>query len=1078
MRRRALAVVLAAALAAVPAVFVLGPRPVAAMSGVSFRFSSQAPRGNNTWYVTFTADQPFPAGSSIRLEGPPCTTFSWSLWTVTIGNANPVQVMVRGMESDQCGQSHVPNVAYAILPSDTAIPKDATVTIAASGVTNPYEGEYPASDFSVGIGSYNPGLQSWTPSDSATAPGRVLFDTSVADVTFEVPARIPDVSATWTVRFTTATALSTAQGDTVTVSAPATFPTGASSYTVTDEDAQTTATVTGSVYAPPGSTRFSVPFDVPAGHRVTLTIARVTNPSEGDYPASDFAVATSQDGVPASPSQGLSFAPGQSAVSGVDFQFASDVAGDAATWTVSFIVTQGLAGGDRIRLAGPPGTAFSSSPGDYVVYTDPNGPQTTAQLVYSGGGTADVSIVVGSGFSATSGSRVYLEARRTTNPGVGRYAREAFLVATTKDAVPAYPLDGAAFGAPVTGVSLATNSHIASAYAIWTVTLHTGPAGALAGGSDTIALAGPSGTAFSGNPADYAIDGQAPTRAAPSQDGSQVVLTVPADIGAESDVTIVARNVRNPSAGEYQATGFSAWTSVEFVRAHPGLGLSIVADDGDPETVDDLRWSVSSTTPGAPSDWTLEFTVATWAETGVANIVLTGPAGTVFPQSKAAYSVNGRSDLVQYVFPLSGGDEGELPGIVLQMDTAPPFSATPAGVTLVVSGVGNPPAGTYGPELFGVRTTAHPTTVHPASGFTFGVPGGPAPGAGGAGAAGSVSAGAGGDEPTTVASPDGLLSITVPAGAAAPGSTVVVTVLGPGEAPPADADLILVGGRVYEVRVLGPDGQPLTRFDPPLVLSYPFDPAVLPPGAGPDDLAIFYWDRLRAIWVPLPSQVEDGRVTAEAPHLTPLALMAAPDLYRPTDLAGEGADVAAEVLRLARLGIVSGYPDGTFRPAELVSRAEAVRMLALALGLPAPAAGGLPFSDAVPAWAQDQVAAALAAGLVTGYPDGSFRAGGWVTREELAVLLERAREIAQAAGWTGGSAAGAPGGAGGAETVPSDIGEVAPWAVPAVTAALGDGLLALDAEGRFQPRAPVTRAELALALGRLLDRAGAPGLRP
>jgi hypothetical protein len=47
------------------------------------------------------------------------------------------------------------------------------------------------------------------------------------------------------------------------------------------------------------------------------------------------------------------------------------------------------------------------------------------------------------------------------------------------------------------------------------------------------------------------------------------------------------------------------------------------------------------------------------------------------------------------------------------------------------------------------------------------------------------------------------------------------------------------------------------------------------------------------------------------------------------------------------------------------------------------------FVDDLPAWAREQVLSAARYGLVTGYTDGSFRAGNTATRAESVTMLDR-----------------------------------------------------------------------------------------
>jgi hypothetical protein len=92
------------------------------------------------------------------------------------------------------------------------------------------------------------------------------------------------------------------------------------------------------------------------------------------------------------------------------------------------------------------------------------------------------------------------------------------------------------------------------------------------------------------------------------------------------------------------------------------------------------------------------------------------------------------------------------------------------------------------------------------------------------------------------------------------------------------------------------------------------------------------------------------------------------------------------VTLLSSLGLLSGYADGTFRPDALITRAEFVTMLTALSSLETTSQAA--FSD-VPAshWAQKNIQSAAAKGWVAGYPDGTFRPDQAVTRAEAVVIL-------------------------------------------------------------------------------------------
>lgn len=96
---------------------------------------------------------------------------------------------------------------------------------------------------------------------------------------------------------------------------------------------------------------------------------------------------------------------------------------------------------------------------------------------------------------------------------------------------------------------------------------------------------------------------------------------------------------------------------------------------------------------------------------------------------------------------------------------------------------------------------------------------------------------------------------------------------------------------------------------------------------------------------------------------------------------------ASFVDRASRMGIVKGYSDGSYRPQAKVTRAEFATMLAHAFALPT--ASDQSFSDTQGHWASSAIAALQATGAINGYPDGSFRPNQPVTRAEIVAMLAR-----------------------------------------------------------------------------------------
>lgn len=91
-------------------------------------------------------------------------------------------------------------------------------------------------------------------------------------------------------------------------------------------------------------------------------------------------------------------------------------------------------------------------------------------------------------------------------------------------------------------------------------------------------------------------------------------------------------------------------------------------------------------------------------------------------------------------------------------------------------------------------------------------------------------------------------------------------------------------------------------------------------------------------------------------------------------------------------GIINGYPDGTFRPDNLVTRAEFVKMLYNMCGSPDMSGfGELPFSDTDEMWNgfNDAVLWGSLTGVVRGYDDLTFRPNESISRAQMATFAYR-----------------------------------------------------------------------------------------
>ena len=105
------------------------------------------------------------------------------------------------------------------------------------------------------------------------------------------------------------------------------------------------------------------------------------------------------------------------------------------------------------------------------------------------------------------------------------------------------------------------------------------------------------------------------------------------------------------------------------------------------------------------------------------------------------------------------------------------------------------------------------------------------------------------------------------------------------------------------------------------------------------------------------------------------------------------SDVAATswyntaVSTMTKAGIVDGYPDGTFRPNAAITRAEFAAIAARFDNDGDKTAAK--FSDIATHWAKDEISIAYNNGWITGYPDGTFGPQRDITRAETMTLVNR-----------------------------------------------------------------------------------------
>lgn len=156
---------------------------------------------------------------------------------------------------------------------------------------------------------------------------------------------------------------------------------------------------------------------------------------------------------------------------------------------------------------------------------------------------------------------------------------------------------------------------------------------------------------------------------------------------------------------------------------------------------------------------------------------------------------------------------------------------------------------------------------------------------------------------------------------------------------------------------------------------------------------------------------------------------------------------------MADKNVVDGYPDGSFRPDCLITRAEFVKMIYNAVYGKADAVYSGTFKDvASDDWYASFVEAALEKNIIS--KDILFRPSDNITRQEICKIAESILGNAL-------------------YEKPADFTDkelISDWALPYVSAAYEDGIVTGYDDGSFRPLGEATRAEAAIVINRVMQK--------
>ena len=154
---------------------------------------------------------------------------------------------------------------------------------------------------------------------------------------------------------------------------------------------------------------------------------------------------------------------------------------------------------------------------------------------------------------------------------------------------------------------------------------------------------------------------------------------------------------------------------------------------------------------------------------------------------------------------------------------------------------------------------------------------------------------------------------------------------------------------------------------------------------------------------------------------------------------------------LTHKAYIFGYPDGTVRPNGFITRAEAAAMLSRLLNEENTSSSAKPaFIDTPSKWYNNAINAVVARGIMRGYSDGRFKPNAPITRAEFAQMISAID--AKPFG-----------------TAPfADV--KGHWAELAIGKEYAAGRISGYPNGTFRPDAPITRAEAAHILNKIFER--------
>lgn len=152
------------------------------------------------------------------------------------------------------------------------------------------------------------------------------------------------------------------------------------------------------------------------------------------------------------------------------------------------------------------------------------------------------------------------------------------------------------------------------------------------------------------------------------------------------------------------------------------------------------------------------------------------------------------------------------------------------------------------------------------------------------------------------------------------------------------------------------------------------------------------------------------------------------------------------ILNMVQKGVISGYPDGTFRPDRTITRAEFVTLLVKAFNMQVQT--GKEFTDTQNHWAKDNIATAYSKGIVKGISESQFEPDAEITREQMTIMIAYAANL----------------GSSQYSLKYEDQNQISAWAVWGVSTSTEKNIVSGYPDNTFRPQNTATRAEALTAI--------------